>query len=392
MANMTKKKQNELLEDGYEYLLINDTETTGLDSSKEGKDRIIQTGHALYLVKGTKWEFVEFLEENIAIPVDGLEIGPRAAEVHGIWYEDLEGCPTFDKSKSKKRYIELMEAGAYIIQHNGISFDLPMLEKEGIFWPEDKVIDTMVIGRHDNPTREEFPQMKEKEVGTRLQAMRYFWNFDGDKEFQEFMKAYKIKKIVPHTALADILVLAYYTYKKLTLEKVFTTLKDGAILSRKPILSTTIEWGQQIEKGSVYSDIIGGTYTQYGKEKAVIDYLDWGFNKMDRMGAEVKLSIATEIFFAVINKKINAFRKFSNGTSMEEYVNFAVAFNPAVYDEVSKRYTENPGKISPSERAKLGMKVFDKLVAIAKKADNKDLVKGLETLLRNQEVLRNLEK
>jgi len=384
---MTKKKQAELIKEGYVYLLFNDTETTGLGTDKSESDRIIQTGHALYLFKDWDMQFVEFLEENI-VPPENVTIKERAAEVHGIWYEDLEGCPTFDKSKSVKRYKELMEAGAYIVQHNGIAFDLPMLEKEGIFWPKDKVIDTMVIAQHYNPTREDYEEMREREIGARLQAMRYYFYFDKQEEFKEFMKAYKIKRIVAHTALADILVLAYY-FKKYLLGTVFDTLEEAVRLSRKPIIVDTIEWGNQIEKGSKYSDIIGGVYGPY--DKAVVDYLDWGMNNMDKMSASGKLSIASAIFFGVFEKKINARRRFKFDTSMDEYINFAVAFNEDAYNLVVDRYKDNPTKESPEEQVKKGIEYANKVIEKARAEDNLSLVQSMNKLIENKEVLLEMD-
>jgi DNA polymerase III epsilon subunit-like protein len=388
---MTKKKQQELLKDGWTYLIFNDTETTGLGTNKEHQDRILQTGHALYLYKDGEMQFIEFLEENIALP-EGVTIGERAAEVHGIWYPDLEGCPIFEESKSVKRYKELMEAGAYMVQHNGIAFDMPMLEKEGIFWPKDKVIDTMTLARHYNPTLEVYDLMKEKEIGARLQAMRYFYNFDAEEEFKEFMKSYKIKKIVAHTALADILVLAYFFKNVLVKGGCVTGLKQAAILSRKPVLTETIEWGNQIPKGSKYSDIIGDVYGNYNKP--VVDYLDWGMNNMNGLDGSAKLSIATAIFNGVLDKSISAIRRFNFDTSMEEYIDFATAFNPEVYKVVVQRYKQTPTKESPKERVQKGLDYANRVIEKAKQSDDpKDekVVETMETLIENRRVLSLLE-
>lgn len=382
---MTKKRQKELLEDGFEYIVFNDTETTGV---KE-KDRILQTGHATYLYKDGVVHFVEFLEENIALP-EGIKIGPKAASIHGLWYEDLEGCPTFDKSKSIKRYKELIEAGAYMVQHNGIAFDMPMLEKDGIFWPKDKVIDTMVIARHYNPTREDFEQMKEDEVGAGLQAMRFYFDFNRNPLFKEYMKAYKVKKIVEHTALSDILVLAFYFVEVLVKEKVVTSLADAARLSRTPQILKTVEWGgNQIEKGSVYSEIIDGNYNvkNGGYPKAVIEYFDWAFNNMSGLNGSNQISIATAVYEGVRDRKLNAFRKFGFDTTMDDYINMAVLFNPKVYAEVIERHKVKPTKKSPEQRVKDGFAYIEKRIEKATLAEDERTVKEFKQLVSDREVL-----
>lgn len=382
---MTKKRQKELLEDGFEYIVFNDTETTGV---KE-KDRILQTGHATYLYKDGVVHFVEFLEENIALP-EGIKIGPKAASIHGLWYEDLEGCPTFDKSKSIKRYKELIEAGAYMVQHNGIAFDMPMLEKDGIFWPKDKVIDTMVIARHYNPTREDFEQMKEDEVGAGLQAMRFYFDFNRNPLFKEYMKAYKVKKIVEHTALSDILVLAFYFVEVLVKEKVVTSLADAARLSRTPQILKTVEWGgNQIEKGSVYSEIIDGNYNvkNGGYPKAVIEYFDWAFNNMSGLNGSNQISIATAVYEGVRDRKLNAFRKFGFDTTMDDYINMAVLFNPKVYAEVLERHKTKPTKKSPEQRVKDGFAYIAKRIEKATLEEDERTVKEFNQLISDREVL-----
>ena len=120
---------------------------------------------------------------------------------HGIWYPDLKGKPVFSKTQSFIRLQELIDEGAYYCAHNS-PFDIAMLKKEGIDWPEDKVIDTLNIAR--------FLETDEKIESKSLQWLRYYYNFDEQKDFPALVKKFGIKRLQAHTALSDIVVLIYY--------------------------------------------------------------------------------------------------------------------------------------------------------------------------------------
>jgi len=301
-------------------IVFNDTETTGIRRSMlhlDGGDKILESAFAVYKYseKTGNLTFVEYLEEKIE---PGLPISPGAAMTHGIWYPDLKGAPTFDKSKTKKRLLELIAKGAYYCAHN-TPFDTAMLEKEGVFWPHDKRIDTLVIARG----YETGPEIESKS----LQWLRYHYDFDQKKDFPKLVKKFGIDRLQAHTALSDIVVLIYY-FKMIVKKFGLKNLSDLVAESNKIIREETIEWGNVIDKGSRYEDIIGTTYMQWGKMKTVESYLLWGITNIDHMSIDRKISISYYVIKGFLNGKIH------NRKDITAMLSIASAFIPELWSDM----------------------------------------------------------
>lgn len=123
-----------------------DTETTGL--KQEEGHRIIEVAMVLRdLDTGDKLgKFVQRI--NPQRPID-----PAAQEVHGISYDELVGCPTWEEVAPKLG--ALMQRTPYIVAHNGEGFDMPFVFREflrvGVPLPQVAVVDTMLQGRWATP-------------------------------------------------------------------------------------------------------------------------------------------------------------------------------------------------------------------------------------------------
>jgi DNA polymerase-3 subunit epsilon len=119
-----------------------DIETTGL-SQPEGH-RIIEVAAIVYDLATEKEAGRYAVRIN---PERGIDAGAQA--VHGIAYEDLIGCPTWETVAPKLS--KLMSACDYVVAHNGIGFDMPFIYGEfiraGVALPEVAVVDTMLQGR-----------------------------------------------------------------------------------------------------------------------------------------------------------------------------------------------------------------------------------------------------
>lgn len=259
-----------------ERIIFLDTETTGVGES----DRILQIAYAEYELSKKGLKFIKFLEENITPP---CKIGPASAAVHGIWYDDLIDAPTFENSQSKKDIERFIKEGVYFSAHNA-PFDLGMLEKEGIKYPKELVVDTLKIARHLNRKTEEIES-------NGLQYLRYFYDFDRMESFKVFLKDYKIEKLMPHTALSDIAVLAFY-YKHLIDNKMLKNVEEGVMYTRTPVLEEKIKFGNVFEKGTLFKDALVATYEQYGKRKEGKSYINWALGNMETLSADIRISIA----------------------------------------------------------------------------------------------------
>jgi len=294
------------------FIVFHDTETTGVKKD----DRILQSAHALYLVEDKEIVFVDYLEENILPPVP---IGPASAAVHGIWYPDLENAPTFKDSKTKEFFELFIENKVFYCAHNS-DFDIGQLEKEGIFYPEDLVIDTLQIAK-------EFNKNNEAIESNGLQYLRYFYNFDMEPNFSLFLSDYNIEKLQPHTALSDIAVLAYY-FKELLEFGAISSLENAVNLSRKPVIIDKVSFGNVFEKGTKISEAIVSGYKQYGKNKKGYDYLNWVITNMDNLSPDIKISISKYAMDAAISGKIDFTNpaiipmKYYAATFLPEYKDF----------------------------------------------------------------------
>jgi len=290
---LNKSKNNKVL-------VFSDTETTGLFS----EDRVLQAAYSVFILDDDKnLTKITYREENILPPVS---IKPQAAEIHGIWYNDLKDAPSWEFSKSKPELEYLNEIGAYFIAHNAL-FDFNMLKKEGLEWNKKNVIDTLRISKHlygNNADVEKYS----------LQYLRYLFDFDRNGLMDE-LKTFNRKKIVAHTALSDIIVLIFF-FKKILKEMNF---EDIVNLSFKPVLIDEIRFGNVFERGTKISDAIFQKYEQYGKDKIGYDYLSWAFNNMD-LNFDIKYSIAYFITKGVIENKIGI------NQNIQKIINFAKIF------------------------------------------------------------------
>jgi len=277
-------------------IVFHDTETTGARRSShhlDGGDKILESAFAVYKYNEStgRLTYVEYLEEQND---PCMPIAPGAAMTHGIWYPDLKGKPVFSKTKSFVRLQELIDDGAYYCAHNS-PFDIAMLKKEGIEWPEDKVIDTLNIAR--------FLETSDEIESKSLQWLRYFYNFDEQKDFPALVKKFGIKRLQAHTALSDIVVLIYY-FKKIVKDYNIKTLSELTKLSSDIVIEKTIEFGNIFDKGTLYEDIVGTTYSAFGKMKTAESYLNWAVSNMDNMSMDRKISISYFVIKAYLSGKI----------------------------------------------------------------------------------------
>ena len=261
-------------------ILFHDTETTGVGI----EDRILQSAYSLYELKGDKISFIRYMEEDIMPPVP---IKPAAAATHGLWYDDLKDAPIFENSKTKVDLLSFIEdKDCFYCAHNS-KFDIGMLEKEGIIFPDERIIDTLKIARHVNIDNADIESNS-------LQYLRYFFDFDRQPEFRTFLNDYNIEKLVPHTALSDIAVLAYY-FKKLLDNGQISGIEDGLMYTLTPVPEKNIKFGAVFDHGTPFSVVATSTYEQYGKKKAGLSYLAWAINGMDTMSADVKIGMSEAI-------------------------------------------------------------------------------------------------
>jgi DNA polymerase-3 subunit epsilon len=123
-----------------------DTETTGLDQTKG--HRIIEVALKLYDLDSREpiGKYVQRINPE-------RSIDPDAQAVHGIKFEDLVGCPTWDAVGPKLSL--LMSKCDYMVVHNGEGFDIPFVLLEliriGAPLPVVRLIDTMLQGRWATP-------------------------------------------------------------------------------------------------------------------------------------------------------------------------------------------------------------------------------------------------
>jgi len=313
---LSLKEIENIIKDGNGiYIIFHDTETTGIKKD----DRILQSAHALYRFKNSKIEFIDYLEENILPPVP---IGPASAAVHGIWYPDLNDSPEFKNSQTKLFFDLFIENEVYYCAHNS-DFDIGQLEKEGIFYPQDLVIDTLQIAKHFNKDNDDIES-------NGLQYLRYFYNFDMSDDFTSFISNYGIEKLQPHTALSDIAVLAYY-FQELLKMGAFKDLSDAVKMTNTVVISDKVTFGNVFEKGTKISEAITSTYKQYGKNKNGIDYFNWAISNMEGMQPDIKISIAKHVMDKCLSGELNI-----NSNSVYPMKLVAAAFLPEYSDFLSK--------------------------------------------------------
>lgn len=132
-----------------------DIETTGLDQSKG--HRIIEIAASLYELETQtlKGKFVQRINPE-------RSIDPGAQAVHGITFEMLTGCPTWEEVAPK--LVKVFRATSLIVAHNGDGFDMPFVGGEllrvGQPVPDVSCYDTMLNGRWATPLGK-VPSLKE---------------------------------------------------------------------------------------------------------------------------------------------------------------------------------------------------------------------------------------
>lgn len=123
-----------------------DTETTGL--SQPDGHRLIEIALRLYDLESRELLGTYETRLNPERPID-----PDATAVHGITFDDLIECPTWDVIGPK--FSELLSKCRYLVAHNGVGFDAPFLTGEflriGAPVPPMFIVDTMLQGRWATP-------------------------------------------------------------------------------------------------------------------------------------------------------------------------------------------------------------------------------------------------
>lgn len=123
-----------------------DIETTGLDQSKG--HRVIEVAMSLYDLdtRTLRGKFVQRINPQ-------RSIDPGAQAVHGITFDMLTGCPTWEEVAPK--VAKIMRASHLLVAHNGQGFDLPFIAGEllriGVGIPNVPCFDTMLEGRWATP-------------------------------------------------------------------------------------------------------------------------------------------------------------------------------------------------------------------------------------------------
>ena len=128
-----------------------DIETTGL--KQEEGHRIIEVAVCLYALQTETLEsrFVKSYTRRIN---PQRSIDPGAQAVHGISFEEVAMCPTWDVIAPE--LARVIEACGYLVAHNGAGFDMPFvgfeLMRVGQPVPNKPCVDTMLEGRWATPS------------------------------------------------------------------------------------------------------------------------------------------------------------------------------------------------------------------------------------------------
>ena len=229
-------------------LIYLDVETTGL----EAEDRICAIG--MIGVEGSE----ATLHADLLNP--GKKIRPDAMAVHHITNEMVKEMPLLEQSESG-RWLEAHNKTQNILVGHNISFDLGMLQKEGVFW-QGGVIDTLKCARHLIGECEQYG----------LQFLRYELGL-----YKEEQSAASKLGITPqaHTAPSDAL------HVKLLHDYLRTMADDERLLELtvEPVLIAKFGFGKY--KG------------RYIEEIAMNDrgYLEWMLGSMFDMDDDLRYSV-----------------------------------------------------------------------------------------------------
>lgn len=270
-----------------------DTETTGVEES----DRLIEVAYATTIPSTDKNGLKICYKENLFNT--NVPINPIASTVHGYAKWHIQNKDFFKGSEEYEELIKLNKEGAIFIAHNS-PFDLNMLEKEGISWNVENVIDTLRVARH---------LIKDEEIKSHsLQYLRYFFELDLMDEYQKLKKIMNLNEVRPHTALSDIFILMLFV--EFLMQRYGISIENMLKLSKTPILYKKINFGNVFEKGTPYGYIINNTYKQYGKVKTGISYLTWAVENMENLDFDVKHSIKHWLGVAYLNNPMPELKKY----------------------------------------------------------------------------------
>lgn len=169
-------------------LIFLDFETTGLEPS----DKIVAVGMIVQDEENFTCRY-ELVNEQKKIP-------PAASAIHHITNEMIVGKPKFRESEAYKEILSLNSHANTLISHNA-SFELALLEREGILW-QGEVIDTLRVSRH----------LMDDLEGYSLQLLRYELKLYKE-ESKALLACEKGQTMQPHHALCDaLLVKLLYNY------------------------------------------------------------------------------------------------------------------------------------------------------------------------------------
>lgn len=190
-------------------LLFIDTETTGT----EERDRLIQVAYK-----------IEDRTENQMFKAE-VPINKVAMSIHHVTDKIVAGKPTFVGSPAYNDLKSLSEDEDVIFVAHNAKFDLGMLAKEGIVFPQ--YICTYKIA---------YALQDEAMANHQLQYLRYYYDLEVDTG-----------ELSAHDALADIIVLdavfmkLYEEVEKKTKEDILAKMID---ISSKPLLYQKINFGK----------------------------------------------------------------------------------------------------------------------------------------------------
>jgi DNA polymerase-3 subunit epsilon len=125
-----------------------DIEATGLEQEKG--HRMVEVALGILDLEAPEPRSVRWVVQrlNPERPID-----PKAFEVHGIAFEDLTTCPTWEQWGPL--FARVLHRIPVLVAHNGEGFDLPFVWREliriGQAPPTIRLVDTMLQGRWATP-------------------------------------------------------------------------------------------------------------------------------------------------------------------------------------------------------------------------------------------------
>lgn len=233
-------------------LVLFDTETTGFtDDSK-----IIQLAF-IYQDKNNIETRCDYINP------DGIKITIKAMSAHHITPDMIENSSIFEESDIVRNFISFNDSKNILVAHN-ISFDMKMINKEGIVW-QGPTICTLRCARHLIKDLESYS----------LQYLRYELElYKGEKEFLDTLDPFKNKNYQPHDAMFDVIVMRLLL--KRLLQEVNGSVSKLIELTNTPVFIEKIRFGKHS-----------------GEKLVDIDpsYLRWLLNNHNDLDIDLKYSI-----------------------------------------------------------------------------------------------------